>query len=92
MESAPKKRNVEPCPTDDVRSHKTVYEKEKCSKLQHINNWDCRPRRMIDPNKARKLRESLCIIEKTKLMLQIFSSVLLLFTEQGSEHLRKRTC
>ena len=39
----PKKRNVEPCPSDDVRPHKTVYGKEKRSKLQHVNNWDCRP-------------------------------------------------
>jgi len=71
-----------------------VYGKEKRSKLQNINNWDCQPntRRMIDPNKARKLRESLCIIEKNKIMLQIFSTELLLLTETGSKHLRKRAC
>lgn len=65
----PKKRNIEPRPTDDVWPHKTVYGKEKRSKFQHVNNWDCRPsiRRMIDPNKARLLRESLCIIEKNKI-------------------------
>ena len=65
----PKKRNVEPRPTDDVRPHKTVYGKGKRSKLQHVNNWDCRPstRRIIDLNKARMLRESLCIIEKNKI-------------------------
>jgi len=46
-----------------------VYGKEKHSKLQHINYWDCWPntRRMIDPNKAKKLCESLCIIEKNKI-------------------------
>ena len=65
----PKKRNVEPRQTDDVSPHKTVYGKEKRSKLQHVNNWDCRPstRRIIDPNKARTLQKSLCIIEKNKI-------------------------
>ena len=54
-----KKHKVEPCPTDDVRSCKTVYGKEKHSNLQHVNNWDCRlsTRRIIQTKKnaTRKL-------------------------------------
>ena len=37
-------------------------------KLHTINEWDCRPvsRRIINPNKARNLRERLCAIQKEK--------------------------
>ena len=44
--------------------YKDVYGKKERCKLQHVNKWDCRPssRRIIDPDKARTLRENLCII------------------------------
>ena len=62
----PRKRNVEPRPTDDVVPTKAEYGKEKRSKAMHVNKWDCRPdtRRIIDPNKACMLRENLSEIEK----------------------------
>ena len=65
----PRKRNVEPRPTDDVTLHKEVYGKKKRCKLRHVNKWDCRPstRRIIDPDKARTLKESLYIIEHNKI-------------------------
>ena len=65
----PRKRNVEPRPTDDVVLTKAEYGKEKRSKAVHVNKWDCRPdtRRIVDPNKARRLRESLSEIEQKKL-------------------------
>ena len=48
---------------------KTEYGKEKRSKTRHVNKWDCRPdtRRIVDPNKARMLRERLSEVEKKKI-------------------------
>ena len=71
----PGKRNVEPRPTDDVVLTKAEYGKEKRSKALHVNKWDCRPdtRRIVDPNKARRLRESLSEIEQNKLYLADFA-------------------
>ena len=71
----PRKRNVEPHPTDDVTLHKDMYGKKKRCKLQHVNKWDCRPssRKIIDPDKARTLRESLCIIEQNKIIAANFA-------------------
>lgn len=60
LESA-KKMNVDTRPTDQVQLAKKEYGIEKRPKAHRINHWDCRPlsRRIIDPNKARKLKESL---------------------------------
>ena len=71
----PRKRNVDPRPTDDVVLTKAEYGKQKRSKVLHVNKWDCRPdtRRIVDPNKARRLRESLSEIEKSKLNLADFA-------------------
>ena len=57
----PRKRNVDPCPADDVVLTKAEYGKKKRSKVVHVNKWDCRPdtRRIVDPNKACTLRENL---------------------------------
>lgn len=46
-----------------------MYRKKKRDKLYHVNKWDCRPssRRIIDPDKVRTLRESLCIIKQNKI-------------------------
>ena len=65
----PRKCNVEPRPTDDVTLRKEVYGRKKRDKLHHVNKWDCRPSssRIIDPDKARTLRESLCIIKQNKI-------------------------
>ena len=65
----PKKQHMEPRPTDEVSPFKAEYGKEKHRKRQHVNKWDCRPdsRRIVDPNRARKLRESLVIIEKKRM-------------------------
>ena len=64
----PRLRNVIGRPTDEVKLTKKVYGVEKRPKLYTINKWDCRPlsRRIIDPNKARRLRERLCTIQKEK--------------------------
>ena len=38
-------------------------------KIHHVNKWDCRPlsRRIIDPNKVRRLKEQLSAIEESKI-------------------------
>ena len=71
----PRKCNVEPCPTDDVTLRKEVYGKKKRDKLHHDNKWVCRlsSRRIIDPDKARTLRESLCIIKQNKIAAAYFA-------------------
>ena len=45
-----------------------MYGVEKRPKLHSVNKWDCRPlsRRIVDPNKARRLRERLCTIQEEK--------------------------
>ena len=65
----PRKRNIDPRPTDDVTLRKEVYGKKTRNKLHHVNKWDCRPssRRIIDPDKARTLREGLCTIKQNKI-------------------------
>jgi len=65
----PQKRNVEPRPTGEVSMCREEYGKIKHRRSQHINKWDCRPdtRRIVDPNKARKLRESLAMIKKKRM-------------------------
>ena len=64
----PKLRNVVGWPTDEVKLTKKIYGVKKRPKLHTINEWDCRPvsRRIINPNKARNLRERLCAIQKEK--------------------------
>ena len=59
------KRNVEPRPTDDVVLTKAEYGKEKRSKALHV--ICCPDTRIVDPNKARRLRASLSEIEQNKL-------------------------
>ena len=56
-------------PTDEVMLTKKVYGVEKRPKLHSINKWDCRPmsRRIVDPNKARRLRERLSTIQEERL-------------------------
>jgi len=63
-----RKRHIEPCPTDVVLS-KNEYGKEKRSKVYRVNLWDCQPtsRRIIDPNKARNLKNRLAILEQQKI-------------------------
>ena len=65
----PTLRNVVGRPTDEVKLTKKVYGVEKRPKQLTINKWDCRPisRRIIDPNKARCLRQRLCAIQEEKL-------------------------
>ena len=78
---------VEPRPTDDVTLCKEVFGKKKRGKLHHVNKWDCRPssRRIIDPDKASALRESLCIIKLNKITAANFA----VSTERGNKHLLK---
>jgi len=78
----PRKRNVDPHPTDDVVLTKAEYGKQKRSKVLHVNKWDCCPytRKIVDPNKACRLRESLFEIEKSKLYLVDFA---ICTTEKG---------
>jgi len=66
--SQSKPPNVEPRPTDEVKLTKHVYGVEKRVKLHTINQWDCRPvsRRIVNPNKARSLRERLCAVQQSK--------------------------
>ena len=65
----PRKRNVEARPTDDVSLTKEQYGLQKRFKIHHVNKWDCRPlsRRIIDPNKVRRLKEQLSAIEESKI-------------------------
>ena len=65
----PRKRNVEARPTDDVNLTKEQYGSQKRFKIHHVNKWDCRPlsRRIIDPNKVRRLKEQLFAIEESKI-------------------------
>jgi len=60
--------NVEPHPTDEVKLTKHEYGLEKQAKLLTVNQWDSRPvsRRIVNPNKARSLRERLCVIQQSK--------------------------
>ena len=46
------------------------YGIEKRPKKHRVNEWDCRPinMRLVDPNVARNLRESLSRIEHTKVV------------------------
>ena len=64
----PNPQHVVGRPTDEVTLTKKVYGVEKRPKLHSVNKWDCRPasRRLIDPNKARHLRERLFVIEDEK--------------------------
>ena len=65
----PRKRNVDARPTDEVTLTKEEYGLKKRLKVHQINKWDCRPlsRRIVDPNKARKLQERLSVIEESKI-------------------------
>ena len=68
MWSQSKPPNVDPRPTDEVKLTKHVYGVEKRTKLHSVNQWDCRPvsRRIVYPNKARSLRERLCVVQQSK--------------------------
>ena len=67
----PRKRHIDPRPTDEVQLAKKEYGIEKRVKTHRINQWDCRPvrRRIIDPNKARKLKESLSHNHQNKITI-----------------------
>ena len=45
-----------------------MYGVEKRAKLHSVNQWDCHPmsRRIVNPNKARSLRERLCVVQQSK--------------------------
>jgi len=60
---------MEPHPSADVSPFKAEYGKEKHRKKQNVNKWDCHPnsQQIVDPNRARKLRETLVMIEKKKM-------------------------
>ena len=62
----PRLRNVTGCPTDKVKLTKTAYGIERRPKLHSIKEWDCQPlsRRIIDPNKAQNLKDSLSSIRE----------------------------
>jgi len=66
----PRKRNVEPRPTDDVSLTKEQYATKKKLKIQHVNKWDCRPlsRRIVNPDKIRNFHKQLATIEQNKIM------------------------
>lgn len=65
----PRMHSTTPRPTDSVVLTKKVFGVQKRPKVVTINNWDCRPtcRRIVDPNKARCLRERLCFIQNKKM-------------------------
>ena len=62
-------RNTAPRPSDSVVLTRKVFGVQKRPKVVTINNWYCRPtcRRIVDPNKARRLREHLCSIQNKKM-------------------------
>ena len=64
----PRKQDADARPTDEVRLEKKAYGVEKRAKLNRINKWDFRPtsKRIIDPNKARKIAERLHAIQQQK--------------------------
>ena len=65
----PRKRNLDARPTDNVKLVKHEYGVEKRVKIHRVNEWDCRPvcRRIVDPNKARTLREVLSAIQQNRM-------------------------
>ena len=65
----PRKRNVEPRPTDEVTPSKQEYGIEKRPKVHRVNSWDCRPvsKRIVDPNKARNMKNRLSLLEQKKI-------------------------
>ena len=65
----PKKLDADPKPIDSVQLIKKQYGVIKRLKLHRINKSDCRPlnRRLVDPNKARNLRETLLKTEQNKI-------------------------
>lgn len=69
MEST-EKRCVEARPTDDVKFTKEQYGVKKNLKIHRVNKWDCRPlpRRIVNPDKIRKLHERLSTVEQNKIM------------------------
>ena len=69
MWNQPRKRNVVPQPTDEVIVRKNEYGTDKRSKIHRVNSWDCRPvsKRIVDPNKARKLHDRLVALEQYKI-------------------------
>ena len=69
MWNQPRMRNAVSRPTDSVTLTKKVFGVQKRPKVLTINDWDCRPtcRRIVDPNKARHLRECLCAIQNKKI-------------------------
>ena len=64
-----RKRYIEPRPTDEVVLNKVEYGKEKRCKVHFVNSWDCRPTswRIVDPNKARNLKNRLALLEQCKI-------------------------
>lgn len=66
----PRKRCVEARPTDDVKLTKEQYGAKKNLKIHRVNKWDCRPlsRRIVNPDKIRKLHERLSTVEQNKIM------------------------
>ena len=76
----PRKRNVEPRPTDEVTLSKQEYGIEKRAKVHRMNPWDCLPvsRRIINPNKARNMRNRLSLLEQDKILaaVEVLSSAL----------------
>ena len=65
----PRKRNLDARSTDDVKLVKREYGMEKRVKIHRVNEWDCRPvcQRIVDPNKARTLRDGLSAIQQKRL-------------------------
>ena len=66
----PRKRCVEARPIDDVKLTKEHYGVKKNLKIHRVNKWDCRPlsRRIVNPNRIRKLHERLSTVEQNKIM------------------------
>ena len=58
------------CLKDEVTLTKKGCGVEKRLKLHTVNKWDCCPvsRRIVDPNKACRLRERLCTIQEEKVL------------------------
>ena len=63
----PRNRHVKVRPTDNVNLIKEQYGSQKRLKIHHVNKWDCHCRKIIDPNKVRRLGERLFTIEQSKL-------------------------
>ena len=94
MKGSTEELEMEPA-QNSIRSHiqlikevllRLSMKRKAQKKKQHVNKWDCHPnsQQFFDPNRTRKLRETLVMINKLRLMY-----VLQLLKRQKVAHEKK---